>query len=60
MSSTPSAASQRPVALWLLACCVLVFAMVVVGGITRLTHLGLSIVEWQPLMGALPPLDKHQ
>jgi len=60
MSSTPSAASQRPVALWLLACCVLVFAMVVVGGITRLTHSGLSIVEWQPLMGALPPMDEHQ
>ena len=60
MSSTSSASSQRPVALWLLACCVLVFAMVVVGGITRLTHSGLSIVEWQPLMGALPPLDEHQ
>jgi cytochrome c oxidase assembly protein subunit 15 len=47
-------------ALWLLACCALVFAMVVVGGITRLTHSGLSIVEWQPLMGALPPLDDAQ
>src|SRR5262245_371031 len=50
---------RRPnaVALWLLACCALVFAMVVVGGITRLTHSGLSIVEWQPIVGALPPLD---
>ncbi|HET9580874.1 MAG TPA: COX15/CtaA family protein [Usitatibacter sp.] len=47
-------------ALWLLACCALVFAMVVVGGITRLTHSGLSIVEWQPLVGALPPLDESQ
>ena len=44
-------------AAWLLACCALVFAMVVVGGITRLTHSGLSIVEWQPLVGAVPPLD---
>lgn len=52
--------TQRPVALWLLACCALVFAMVVVGGITRLTHSGLSIVEWQPLVGALPPLDEQQ
>ena len=52
--------AQRPVALWLLACCALVFAMVVVGGITRLTHSGLSIVEWQPLVGALPPLDEQQ
>jgi len=34
--------------------------MVVVGGITRLTHSGLSIVEWQPIMGALPPLDGAQ
>jgi heme a synthase len=60
MPSNPSAASQRPVALWLLACCALVFAMVVVGGITRLTHSGLSIVEWQPLVGALPPLDQRE
>jgi cytochrome c oxidase assembly protein subunit 15 len=34
--------------------------MVVVGGITRLTHSGLSIVEWQPLVGALPPLDERE
>jgi heme a synthase len=47
----------NPVALWLLACCALVFAIVVVGGITRLTHSGLSIVEWQPIVGAVPPLD---
>jgi len=48
------------VAAWLLACCALVFAMVVVGGATRLTHSGLSIVEWQPLLGTLPPLDDAQ
>lgn len=48
--------SARPLAAWLLACCALVFAMVVVGGVTRLTHSGLSIVEWQPLVGAVPPL----
>ena len=34
--------------------------MVVVGGVTRLTHSGLSIVEWQPLVGTLPPLDEAQ
>ena len=34
----------------------MVFAMVVVGGVTRLTHSGLSIVEWQPIVGAVPPL----
>ena len=52
--------SRLPVAAWLLACCALVFAMVVVGGATRLTHSGLSIVEWQPLVGALPPLNDAQ
>jgi heme a synthase len=51
---------HRTIAAWLLACCALVFAMVVVGGVTRLTHSGLSIVEWQPLIGALPPLDEAQ
>jgi cytochrome c oxidase assembly protein subunit 15 len=48
------------VAAWLLVCCALVFAMVVVGGVTRLTHSGLSITEWQPIVGALPPLDDAQ
>ena len=52
------AAHNRAVAAWLLVCCALVFALVVVGGITRLTHSGLSIVEWQPIVGALPPLDE--
>jgi cytochrome c oxidase assembly protein subunit 15 len=61
-ASTPAATaapkdSRRAVAAWLLACCALVFAMVVVGGATRLTHSGLSIVEWQPFIGTLPPLS---
>jgi cytochrome c oxidase assembly protein subunit 15 len=51
---------RRAVAVWLLVSATLVFAMVVVGGITRLTHSGLSIVEWQPLVGALPPLSDAQ
>src|SRR5881392_1253856 len=50
-------ARPHQVATWLLACCVLVFAMIVVGGVTRLTHSGLSITEWQPIVGTLPPLD---
>jgi cytochrome c oxidase assembly protein subunit 15 len=54
------ASSRRAIAAWLLACCALVFVMVVVGGITRLTHSGLSIVEWQPIMGAIPPLNEAQ
>lgn len=49
---------DRGLAIWLLVCCALVFAMVVVGGITRLTHSGLSIVEWQPIVGTIPPLEE--
>ncbi|MFI4988718.1 MAG: COX15/CtaA family protein [Alphaproteobacteria bacterium] len=51
---------DRAVAYWLLACCAMVFAMVVIGGITRLTHSGLSIVTWDPIMGALPPLGQAE
>src|SRR5687768_7581451 len=60
MPKSSPAPSRGAVAAWLLACCALVFAMVVVGGITRLTHSGLSIVEWQPIMGTLPPLNDAQ
>jgi cytochrome c oxidase assembly protein subunit 15 len=49
--------SRRAIVGWLATCCALVFAMVVVGGITRLTHSGLSITEWQPIVGAVPPLS---
>jgi cytochrome c oxidase assembly protein subunit 15 len=51
-------AQRRAVAFWLLACAALVFVIVVVGGVTRLTRSGLSIVEWQPLIGAIPPLSE--
>jgi cytochrome c oxidase assembly protein subunit 15 len=47
---------DRRVAAWLLICCGLVFGMVVLGGVTRLTGSGLSMVDWRPLMGWLPPL----
>jgi cytochrome c oxidase assembly protein subunit 15 len=57
-AATAPAAGRRAVAAWLLACCALVAIMVLVGGVTRLTHSGLSIVEWQPLVGALPPLSE--
>ena len=50
----------RPIAWWLLACCAMVFVMVVLGGITRLTESGLSITEWQPISGILPPLNAAQ
>src|SRR4028118_1325711 len=52
--------SARPgaVALWLLAVAALVFVMVVVGGITRLTESGLSIVRWDPVSGRIPPIGE--
>jgi heme a synthase len=45
---------------WLFTVAAMVFAIVVVGGITRLTESGLSITEWKPLMGAIPPLSEAQ
>src|SRR5438128_1804655 len=47
---------QRVIQLWLYAVAALIFAMVLVGGATRLTESGLSIVEWKPVTGPLPPV----
>ncbi|WP_296814911.1 COX15/CtaA family protein [Brevundimonas sp.] len=49
---------SRLTAIWLFSVAVLVLAMVVVGGVTRLTDSGLSITEWAPISGALPPLNE--
>lgn len=49
---------HRPVALWLFAMAALVALMVIIGGATRLTDSGLSIVEWRPVTGAIPPLSE--
>ena len=59
MNDINSQAARRQVAIWLFAVSALVFLMVVVGGLTRLTESGLSITEWKPVVGALPPLS-HQ
>jgi len=48
---------NNPVIIWLLSGCFLIFIMVVVGGITRLTNSGLSMVNWSLFMGAIPPLN---
>jgi cytochrome c oxidase assembly protein subunit 15 len=53
-----SQGESRAVSLWLWFVAALVLAMVVVGGATRLTESGLSITEWQPLLGAIPPLSE--
>ncbi|HEX8527246.1 COX15/CtaA family protein, partial [Allosphingosinicella sp.] len=61
MANPAVARPERPRALasWLLAVAALVFLMVVVGGITRLTESGLSIVRWEPLSGTLPPIGEE-
>jgi cytochrome c oxidase assembly protein subunit 15 len=51
------AASPRPMVAWLLCVAALVFMIILVGGLTRLTDSGLSIVEWKPLTGWIPPLS---
>ncbi|WP_246148695.1 COX15/CtaA family protein [Skermanella pratensis] len=64
--AAPAAASSagtrhtRAIAVWLLFCCGMVFAMAVIGAITRLTESGLSMVEWKPLIGMLPPLSEGE
>ncbi|KAA3628728.1 MAG: heme A synthase [Proteobacteria bacterium] len=61
--SEPGAYTEKrqapwPVIAWLLICCALVFAMVVLGGVTRLTGSGLSMVDWNPVKGIIPPLSQ--
>ena len=56
----PRAAPDKGVGWWLIAVCVLLIAMILIGGATRLTGSGLSITEWKPVTGAIPPLsDAH-
>jgi heme a synthase len=52
--------SRRAVGLWLLLIAAVIMAMVTIGGLTRLTGSGLSITEWDPIMGAIPPLSDDQ
>ena len=48
----------KPVFFWLLLLTFMTFIMIIIGGLTRLTDSGLSIVDWKPIMGAIPPLNK--
>lgn len=52
--------ADRQIAVWLFTVAVFVVAMVLVGGLTRLTDSGLSITEWAPISGAIPPLSEMQ
>ena len=50
----------RNIKSWLNICCIAISLMIIVGGITRLTQSGLSMVEWKPITGILPPLNDDQ
>src|SRR3954452_6869954 len=59
LTSSRRAQNLSAVRIWLYVLAALVVAMVAVGGATRLTGSGLSITEWRPVTGALPPLSEH-
>lgn len=56
----PRNVEQTRIAVWLLCVCAMIYVMVLLGGITRLTYSGLSMVDWKPLSGWLPPLNVHE
>ena len=57
--TNPEQSHNRRIAVWLFICCLMVYAMVILGGATRLTGSGLSMVEWDPIFGIVPPLDQQ-
>lgn len=59
MSHPSPTKSSRPVAIWLLTGVLMIIVQVLLGGITRLTGSGLSITEWKPIMGSLPPMNEE-
>ncbi len=58
--TTPDSKDNRAIALWLLICCATIFGMIILGGVTRLTGSGLSMVQWAPILGILPPLNQTE
>ena len=58
VSFTTRPCGEQGITLWLFTCGAMIFVMVVIGGLTRLTHSGLSIVEWHLVTGILPPVSK--
>ncbi|MCB9983590.1 MAG: COX15/CtaA family protein [Rhodospirillales bacterium] len=60
MANSLHSENNKPIVLWLFTCAFTVFAMMIIGAITRLSEAGLSMVEWRPLIGALPPLNEEE
>jgi len=58
--TSPANGDDRLIASWLLLCAVLIFAMVILGGVTRLTGSGLSMVNWHPIHGSIPPVSAEE
>ncbi len=56
LTSSPPRNAARPIAIWLLVCCAMIFVMAVIGAITRLTESGLSMTRWHAVSDMLPPL----
>ena len=59
-NSAPSVIARRQIAIWLFFLCGFVGLVVLVGGMTRLTDSGLSITEWKPVTGVIPPLSADE
>jgi cytochrome c oxidase assembly protein subunit 15 len=59
-SETSGMTHDRQLALWLMICCAMIYSMVLLGGLTRLTGSGLSMVQWDPIFGVVPPLSEAQ
>jgi cytochrome c oxidase assembly protein subunit 15 len=57
-TDTPLGSDHKHLSTWLFLCCALVFLIIIVGAVTRLTESGLSIVEWKPVIGTLPPMNE--
>ena len=57
-ASTPELQFDRQIAYWLFFCAAVIFGMILLGGVTRLTNSGLSMVDWKPLMGVIPPMSE--
>jgi heme a synthase len=57
--NTAHSGSERQIAIWLLVCCAILFSLIVLGGVTRLTGSGLSITDWRPVTGVLPPFSEQ-
>ncbi|MDC0161767.1 COX15/CtaA family protein [bacterium] len=51
---------KNSIMLWLISLTFMVFLIIIIGGLTRLTDSGLSMVDWQPILGTIPPLNKNQ